>query len=111
MSASTKRPSDAEAFVATESDGLSVSTSATEQRTLAALPVGARLILRCRKDWREAIVAASSLEHVILLVCSPRGGTYRVKREPDTPIFEDGPVPVVGEGSWRAGLVRYDVRW
>lgn len=111
MNAPFERPSDAEAKASTLSDGLSVSQIPTPPRNLDALPVGARLILRCRKDWREAIVAARSPEHITLLVCAPRGSTYRVKRPPDTPLCEDGPVPVLGEGSWRAGLVRYDVRW
>ena len=111
MSALIERPSESVEDFASAPDGLPVSQPATPPRNLYALPVGARLILRCRKDWREAIVAARSPEHITLLVCAPRGSTYRVKRPPDTPLCEDGPVPVLGEGSWRAGLVRYDVRW
>jgi hypothetical protein len=113
VSASIEGPSDDLAARASAPDGLSVSRpAAAGPRTLSALPVGARLILRCRKDWREAIVAACSPEHVTLTVCSSRGSTYRVRRPPETPLFEDGPFPVVGgEGSWRMGLVRYDWRW
>ena len=112
MSALIERPLDTVEAFASAPDGLSVSQPATTTpRNLAALPVGARLILRCRKDWREAIVAARFPEHITLLVCAPRGSTYRIKRPPDTPLSEDGPIPVLGEGSWRAGLVRYDVRW
>jgi hypothetical protein len=85
--------------------------SSTETRTLASLPVGARIILRCRKDWRDATVAAVSLEAVTLSVISPTGRTYRLRRPPDSPISLDGPVPVLGEGHWRAGLARYDERW
>ena len=113
MSASIERPSRAEeeALTAALPDGLNSSQPASNTRTLAALQVGARLILRCRKDWRDATVFAVSLEQVTLCVCAPRGRTYRVKRSPDTLILEDGPIPVLGEGSWRAGLVRYDARW
>jgi len=111
VSTSTEGLSESAEAFASAPDGLSVSQPATQPRNLDALPVGARLILRCRKDWREAIVAARSLEHITLLVCAPRGSTYRVKRPPDTPLCEHGPIPVLGEGSWRAGLVRYDVRW
>ena len=112
MSAPIERPSSAEeALKATLPDGLSSSEIPSGTRTLAALQVGARLILRCRKDWRDATVVAVSLEHVTLSVCAPRGRTYRIKRSPETLIIEDGPVPVLGEGSWRAGLVRYDARW
>lgn len=116
MSASIQRPSRAEeaaaeALTATPHDGLDSSENASSARTLAALQVGARLILRCRKDWRDATVVAVSPEQVTLSVCAPRGRTYRIKRPADTLISEDGPVPIVGEGSWRAGLVRYDARW
>jgi hypothetical protein len=112
VSASIERPSSAEDFAALH-DGLSSSQAPTPATTitLASLHVGARLILRCRKDWRDATVVARSLDKVTLSVGSPSGHTYRVKRSPDTPIFQDGPIPVLGEGSWRAGLVRYDVRW
>lgn len=81
--------------------------------TLGSLPVGARLILRCRADWRAATVAAfeTELGRVILNVASPRGGTYRVRRPSDAALAHDGHIPLLGEGSWRAGLARYDVRW
>jgi hypothetical protein len=114
VSASIERPSSAEdvALKPTLPDGLSSSETPSSTRTLAALQVGSRLILRCRKDWRDATVVAVSIEHVTLSVCALRGRTYRIKRSPDTLIFEDGHVPVLGEGSWRAGgLVRYDARW
>jgi hypothetical protein len=81
--------------------------------TLGALPVGARLILRCRADWRAATVAAYEVElgRVILNVASPKGGTYRVRRPADAALSHDGHVPLLGEGSWRAAFARYDVRW
>ncbi|MBC7933476.1 MAG: hypothetical protein H7Z38_23185 [Rubrivivax sp.] len=84
---------------------------ATEAATLGSLPVGARLILRCRADWRTATVAAIGPERVILNVASPTGHTYRVRRPHDAALVFDGHVPVLGEGCWRAGLARYDVRW
>jgi len=81
--------------------------------TLGSLPVGARLILRCRADWRAATVAAfdAAKARVVLSVASPGGHTYRVRRPADAPLAHDGHFPVLGEGSWRAGLARYDVRW
>ena len=81
--------------------------------TLGSLPVGARLILRCRADWRAATVAAYevALGRVILNVASPKGGTYRVRRPADAALSYDGHVPLLGEGSWRAAFARYDVRW
>lgn len=83
----------------------------TEAATLGSLPVGARIILRCRADWRTATVAAIGPERVILNVASPTGYTYRVRRPHDAALIFDGNVPVLGEGCWRAGLARYDVRW
>ena len=112
MSASIERPSNAEETVASLPGGLD--SSQTETRpllVLSALPVGARLILRCRKDWRDATVAAVALEQVTLSVGTSKGRTYRVRRPASSTVFQDGPILVLGEGSWRAGLVRYDVRW
>ena len=90
-----------------------LSTEETTIVTLGSLPVGARLILRCRADWRAATVAAYEVElgRVILNVASPKGGTYRVRRPSDTSLTHDGHIPILGEGHWRAGLARYDVRW
>ena len=81
--------------------------------TLGSLPVGARLVLRCRADWRAASVAGFDPERgrVVLSVASPNGHTYRVRRPHDSPLKYDGHLPVLGEGCWRAGLARYDVRW
>lgn len=99
------------AAFAASSDGLDASQSAENILTLADLPVGARLVLRCRKDWRDATIAAVSLESITLSVGSPSGHTYRVRRPTDSLLSLDGSIPVLGEGSWRAGRVRYDFRW
>ena len=97
-------------------DGLVLSAAraaAIEPTTLGSLPVGARLILRCRADWRAATVASfePDLGRVVLNVASPTGHTYRVRRPADAALAYDGHLPVLGEGQWRAGLARYDVRW
>jgi hypothetical protein len=86
-------------------------TRELESRTLGSLPVGARLVLRCRADWRAATVAAIEPERVVLNVASPKGHAYRVRRPSDSPLTLDGGIAVLGEGCWRAGLVRYDARW
>lgn len=112
MSASIERPSNAAEAVASLPGGLDSSqTEARPSLVLSALPVGARLILRCRKDWRDATVAAVTLEQVTLCVGTSKGRTYRVRRPASSMVFQDGPILVLGEGSWRAGLVRYDARW
>ena len=121
MSTEPERP-PADAPRASQPGGLASSppenspepASAPESPTLASLPVGARLVLRCRKDWRDAAVAFVEPDRVVLSVNSPSGHSYRVRRPPDAPLFLDGPIPVLGEGtplSWRAGRVRYDTRW
>jgi hypothetical protein len=111
LSVNVERPPGEEALAATARGGLEVSEVAEVILTLGSLPVGARLILRCRKDWRDATVVAVSLEEITLSVGSPSGHTYRVRRAPDSELFMDGPIPVLGLGPWRVGRVRYDVRW
>jgi hypothetical protein len=112
VSADLQRPPDVQQSFADVSDGLAVSSLSSAQTwTLAALPVGARLILRCRKDWRDATVVAVSTEAITLSVGSPSGRTYRVRRPPDSLLSFDGLIPMLGEGSWRACLVNYDRRW
>ena len=95
--------------------GLDVSSAGLQAGvTLAALPLGARLILRCRRDWRMAAVALIAPEGIMLAVCSPTGHTYRVRRPTDAPLTFDGYVPVLGAAGtngWRAALARYDARW
>jgi hypothetical protein len=125
VSATTHRPPDAEAH-ALPSGGLPISPAefspdetaeATSDdaatHTLGSLPVGARLILRCRRDWRAASVASheTELARVVLSVASPSGHTYRVRRPADSALTHEGPLPVLGGGAWRACFARYDLRW
>lgn len=110
MSANLERPPDEGAEYALHG-GLDISAVETEALTLISLPLGARLILRCRKDWRTATVSAITLEKITLSVASPTGHTYRVRRPPDEPLSFDGSIPIIGEGCWRSGLARYDMRW
>ena len=82
--------------------------------TLASLPVGARLVVRCRRDWRVATVSSIEPDCVRLSVASPTGHTYRVRRPHDAPLNYEGALPLLGEvtqAGWRAALARYDVRW
>jgi hypothetical protein len=111
LSLDTERPPREAANAATAEGGLIVSAGTENTLTLGCLPVGARLILRCRKDWRDATVAAVALEAITLSVGSPSGHTYRVRRAPDSALSLDGSIPVLGEGAWRAGRVSYDIRW
>ena len=115
MSAELERSPETEAVkLLINGDLVSSATEAQPVRTLAELPLGARLILRCRKDWRMATVAAVALDVITLTVCSPSGHTYRVRRPLDAPLTFDGIIPLLGEttsAGWRVALARYDVRW
>lgn len=124
MSATFERPPDDSAATLTTlltPDGLDSSTAieaaveVSATKTLGALPLGAHLILRCRKDWRTATVVRIELEKITLSVSSPTGRTYRMRRPPDAPLtFHGDHIPLLDAGKpscWRAGLARYDVRW
>ena len=112
MGAKIERPPGATAaFAAAAPGGLKVSAGPGEVLTLGSLPVGARLILRCRKDWRDASISAASPEGITLSVGSASGHTYRVRRPHDSLLFLDGSIPVLGEGCWRASRISYDSRW
>jgi hypothetical protein len=94
--------------------GLDLSRTDAPAHTLAELPLGARLVLRCRKDWRTAAVAAVTLDQITLTVCSPSGHTYRVRRPCDAPLAFDGHIPILTDRKhtdWRVALARYDARW
>lgn len=91
--------------------GPAVSPEERSSETLGSLPLGSRLILRSRKDWRTAAVIAITVDRITLSVASPTGYTYRMYRSHDTPIFFDGSIPLLCAGGWRVGLAQYDVRW
>lgn len=85
-----------------------------KQINLGALPIGARLIVKCRNDWRGAVVSSIADEKITLIVCSSSGGTYRLRRLPDTPLVFDGKIPLLQNGcedDWRENFTKYDTRW
>ena len=84
------------------------------QITLRQLPVGARLLIRSKKDWRTAVVSQLHEEKATLIVCSPNGGTYRLRRLLEMVIIFDGKIPILKsdlEDTWRDNFSKYDVRW
>ena len=84
------------------------------QITLRDLPIGARLIVQCKKDWRDAVVSRIEENKVTLIVCSSTGRTYRLRRTVETSVIYDGKIPILPNGceeDWRDGLVKYDSRW
>jgi hypothetical protein len=79
--------------------------------TLAELHIGSKLLLRCKTDWRDATVVAIREERVTLLVCSPTGYSYKVRKDADEELDFHGDIPLLGEGDWKEEIARYDVRW
>lgn len=81
------------------------------QITLDSLPIGARLIVQCKKDWRTAVVSAIREERVVLTISSPSGRTYRKACAAETVIEFDGAFHLLGAGVWRESFAAYDFRW
>jgi hypothetical protein len=82
--------------------------------TLGHFPVGCRLLVRSKKNWRFAVVCRKTEEFISLSVASPKGGTYRLRRAADIEINFDGAVPylVANEtDGWRENFSPYDLRW
>jgi hypothetical protein len=73
--------------------------------------IGAKLVVQCKKDWRSGVVCAIREDGIVVQINSPTGRTYRKKYPGDTPINIEGAFWIIGEGSWREGLVSYDIRW
>src|SRR5690348_5170967 len=76
------------------------------QLKLSDLPVGSRLLVRSRTDWRTAaisrVVAETSI--IVLTVCSPSGYSYRLRRDPATEVVIEGGfaiLPADSEDTWR----------
>ncbi|MCA1629907.1 MAG: hypothetical protein LC785_14430 [Acidobacteria bacterium] len=118
MSTHFERPPDAAEAPALPAPGDLSSSPAFDQTaaplTLAQLPRGSRLVLRCRRDWRAAAVSAVTPDCVVLTVASPSGHTYRVRRPHDSLLAFDGSIPVLSDrdsSGWRVALARYDARW
>jgi hypothetical protein len=81
---------------------------------LHTLPIGARLLVRTKIDWRSAVVSQVSVEKVVISVCSPTGRTYRLRRALETEIIFDGTIPILKietDEDWRENFTKYDFRW
>ena len=103
MSVNLEKPPEREAAMAS-TGGHDVSDGNSNYETLGSLPLGSRLILRSKKDWRTAAVIAVTEDRITLSVASPSGYTYRMYRPYDTPIVFDGSIPLLNGGTWRVGL-------
>ena len=78
---------------------------------LRDFPIGAKLIVQCKKDWRAAVVSSITEEKITLQIYSPTGRMYRKSYATETLIDLDGIFPILGDGAWREGLAKYDLRW
>ena len=86
----------------------------THQIALNSLPVGARLLIRSKTDWRSAVVSRFDAKKATLIVCSPTGRTYRLHRVLETEIIFDGLIPILkiqSDEDWRENYTKYDFRW
>ena len=82
--------------------------------TLRDLPIGGRLLIRTKADWRTAVISQFYTEKATLIVCSPSGRTYRLRRLLEMEIIFDGKIPILkceAEENWRENFSRYDERW
>lgn len=88
---------------------------ATEtQITLGQFPLGGRLLVRSKKDWRFAVISRKTEEFISLSIASPRGGNYRVRRLASLEIAFDGSIPFLladHPDTWRDNFSAYDMRW
>ncbi len=78
------------------------------------MPIGGRLLYRSKKDWRSAVVSRIDAEKATLIVCSPSGGTYRLRRPLEAEVIFDGKFHLLKqdlEEDWRANYTCYDSRW
>ena len=87
---------------------------AVESITLADIPVGGRLLVRSKKDWRVAVVSRKTEDFISISIASPSGYNYRIRRTGDEQIFLDGLIPFLPRDEsepWRENFSGYDVRW
>jgi len=82
--------------------------------TLREMPIGGRLLVRSKTDWRSAVVCRFTEEKAMLTVCSPTGRTYRLHRSLEREIIFDGFIPILkieSKDNWRENFTKYDFRW
>ena len=82
--------------------------------TLSTLPLGGRLLVRSKKDWRTAVVCRVAEDIIVLSISSPKGRNYRLSRDAVSMISFDGGIPVLTSESgdtWRDNFSGFDHRW
>ena len=87
---------------------------AEDKVTLAKIPLGGRLLVRSKTDWRVAVVCRIGEDKITISVASPKGYNYRLRRPLDAVVDFDGRIPyLISDTSepWRENFTSYDVRW
>lgn len=87
---------------------------AETQLTLGEFPLGGRLLVRSKKDWRVAVVSRKTDEFISLSIASPTGYNYRMRKTAEAIIAFDGVIPFLVKeeaGPWRENFSVYDSRW
>ena len=87
---------------------------AEAQVTLANIPLGGRLLVRSKTDWRVAVVCRIGEDKITISVASPKGYNYRLRRPLDAVVDFDGGIPYLiadTAETWRENFSNYDVRW
>lgn len=83
--------------------------------TLGEFPIGGRLLVRSKKDWRVAVVSRKTVEgRVSISIASPSGHCYRIHRSAEITVSFDGPFPYIPKDDsepWRENFTIYDNRW
>ena len=81
---------------------------------LANVPLGGRLLVRSRTDWRTAVVSRISEDRITISVSSPKGRNYRLGRDPELQVgYENGLHYLHSEHAeqWSENFASYDPRW
>lgn len=84
------------------------------QIALGDFPLGGRLLVRSKKDWRVAVVSRKTEEYISLSIASPTGYNYRIRRTAQDVLFFDGIIPFLPREEsepWRENFTGYDYRW
>lgn len=81
---------------------------------LSELPVGTRLLIRTKKDWRSAVISRVGETDVALRVCCSSGRTYWTKRASEMPVVREENIfrlETIADEDWRANFAKFEVRW
>ncbi len=81
---------------------------------LSELPLGGRLLVRSRTDWRVAVVSRVADDLITISVSSPKGRNYRIRRKPDSKVSFSSDLWFLNaetSENWNENYAAYDRRW